>query len=536
MKKLNKEEFILKSINNHGYNYDYSKVEYVNSKTNIILICKEHNLEFLQTPSKHLNGYGCKLCSGKLMNTEEFIKKSNKIHNNYYNYSNVKYENSKTKVIITCYIHGEFEQIPSDHLQGKGCPECNGKHIRLPELITKCNLIHNNKYDYSKIDFNTVKENSIIICPIHGEFKQSLDAHSRGQGCPKCANKNVDTESYIEKAKLVHGNRYDYSLVEYINSKTKINISCNIHGIFKQSPDKHLFGQGCSKCANNGKSKKEKYIKDFLNELNIYFIENPKNIIPPQELDIFVPDKNIGIEFNGLYWHSELHKDKNYHLHKTNLCKEQGIKLIHIFEDELDYKQDIIKSRLKNILGLTENKIFARKCIIKEVNIKESKKFLDDNHIQGNTKTSINVGLYHNNQLVSLMCFNKPRLGIGVSYDGYELSRFCNILNTNVIGAASKLLKYFELTHKPKQIKSYADIRWSSGNLYETLGFELSHINEPNYWYIINDKREHRFKFRKSMLEKQGFDISNKTEHQIMLDRKLYRIYDCGTLSYKKVF
>ena len=129
----------------------------------------------------------------------------------------------------------------------------------------------------------------------------------------------------------------------------------------------------------------------------------------------------------------------------------------------------------------------------------------------------------------------RSRLGIGTTYDGYELSRFCNKLNTNVIGGANKLLKHFIKTYHPKEIISYADRRWSKGNLYETLGFELTHVNKPNYSYIINKTRKHRFGFRKEILKKEGFDTINKTEHQIMLDRNIYRIYDCGTKTYKLI-
>ena len=250
------------------------------------------------------------------------------------------------------------------------------------------------------------------------------------------------------------------------------------------------------------------------------------------ELDIFIPSHNIAIEFDGLYWHSELYKPSNYHLNKTELCEKQGIQLIHIFEDEWLFKKDIVKSRLLNILGLTPNKIYGRKTIIKEVSPKESKEFLNNNHLQGSTNASIKLGLYYNNELVSVMLFNKPRLGIGVTYDGYELSRFCNKLNTSVIGGADKLLKYFIKTYQPKEIISYADRRWSQGNLYEKLGFNFIHNSKPNYFYINQNVREYRFNYRKNILVKQGYDI-NKTEREIMLDRKIYRIYDCGAKLYK---
>ena len=536
----------------HGNKYDYSLVNYVNIKTKVKIICLDHG-EFEQTPDSHLNGSGCPICGNinitkKLTKTnDKILDEFNKINGNKYDYSLVNYINAKTKVKIICPIHGIFEQTPNTHLSGCGCQKCGDKRISekklysLDEFIFCVTKLHHNKYDYSLVNYINGKVKVNIICPEHGEFKQTPYSHLSGRGCQKCGintrNNNITKtiNTFMLDVKLVHGDKYDYSNVEYINSKNKIKIMCPVHGEFEQTPDGHLSGSGCPKCVNII-SKPEEELFEFLNVNAIISNISDRKILNGKELDIFIPKYNVAIEFDGLYWHSELFKDKNYHLNKTNLCKEQGVQLIHIFEDEWIYKQDIVKSRLKNILGLTENKIFARKCIIKEVNSKDKTLFLDNNHLQGSVKSSINIGLYHNNQLVSLMCFNKPRAGIGALYDGYELSRFANILNTNVIGGASKLLNYFELTYKPKNIISYTDLRWSTGNLYETLGFVETHRNKPNYWYKLGNKRSHRFGFRKSILEKQGFDISNKTEHQIMLDRKIYRIYDCGTITYSKKY
>jgi hypothetical protein len=208
-----------------------------------------------------------------------------------------------------------------------------------------------------------------------------------------------------------------------------------------------------------------------------------------------------------------------------------GIQLIHIFEDEWLNKEEIVKSRLRNILGLTSELIHARKCEIRDVSASESKIFLDNNHLQGSISVSIRLGLYFNDELVSIMLFNRPRVGIGSKYDGYELSRFCNKLNTNVIGGASKLLKHFIKVYKPNEIISYADRRWSSGDLYEKLGFEFIHNSKPNYFYIIKNERKHRFLFRKDKLIKDGYD-SSLTEKEIMLSRNIYRIYDCGSKKY----
>ena len=371
---------------------------------------------------------------------------------------------------------------------------------------------------------------------MHGIFEQIPSGHLRGKGCSKCANettrkKLVHTlETFIEKAKKTHGDKYNYSLVNYVNSQTKVKIICSKHGEFEQLPYDHISNHGCYKCTSSI-SKLEKEVVLFLDDLNINTITSSHSIISPNQLDIYIPSHKLAIEFNGLYWHSEQYIDKNYHLNKTLACEKQDIHLIHIFEDEWIYKKDIVKSRLRNILGLTQEKIFGRKCIVKELTPLDSKTFLDSNHLQGNTNSSVRLGLYYNNELVSVMLFNRPRLGIGSMHDGYELSRFSNKLDTSVIGGADKLLQHFVKTYHPTQIVSYADRRWSQGGLYEKLGFNLIRKNKPNPWYIIGKTRKHRFGFRKSILVKQGFD-KEKSARQIMLERGIYRIYDCGTVTY----
>jgi hypothetical protein len=342
-------------------------------------------------------------------------------------------------------------------------------------------------------------------------------------------------EMFISKANIIHNNKYSYDSLIYKNGVSKVLITCKKHGEFEQYAYDHLTGHGCSKCSSSV-SKQELELIEFISGLGLKVKTRDKSIIKPMELDIFIPSHNIAIEFNGLYWHNELFLDKNYHLNKTIQCEENGIKLIHIFEDEWEFKKDIVKSRLKNILGLTENKIFGRKCEVRIVSQKDGEVFLNNNHLQGNVNSSVRLGLYYDDELVSLMCFNKPRLGVGIGYDGHELSRFCNKLDINVIGGASKLLSHFIKDNSPNKIISYADMRWSSGDLYDTLGFIESHKNKPNYWYVVGKQRKHRFGFRKEILKKNGFDTTNKTEHEIMLERKMYRIYDCGTITYSKSF
>jgi hypothetical protein len=405
------------------------------------------------------------------------------------------------------------------------------------EFIKRSKLKHGDKYDYSLVNYIDSKSKVKIICPIHGEFEQAAVSHVRGKGCKQCGTNTVrnklkfDINKFIDNAKKTHGDKYDYSLVEYFNSHTKVKIICPIHGEFEQVPYDHVTEHGCNKCTTSVSSI-ETEINDFITSLSFDTITSSMSIIKGHQLDIYIPSKNIAIEFDGLYWHSELKKDKDYHLNKTELCEEKDIRLIHIFEDEWLNKQEIVKSRIKNILGITENQIYARKCKIMEIDNNTSINFLNDNHIQGSVNGSIRLGLFYNNELISLMIFNKSRLGIGKKHDGYELSRFCNKLNFSVVGGASKLLKHFIKEYNPKTIISYADRRWSQGDLYKSLKFKEISINKPNYWYIFGKHRKHRFGFRKDKLIKEGYD-GNKTEHEIMLDRGIYRIYDCGTITYK---
>ena len=263
---------------------------------------------------------------------------------------------------------------------------------------------------------------------------------------------------------------------------------------------------------------------------------NNRTILDGQELDIYIPKLKLAIEFNGIYWHSEKYVESTYHIQKTQRCEQQDIQLIHIFEDEWVNNQNIVKSRLENLVKQTKNKIYARKCVIRLVPSKDCKEFLNKNHIQGHVNSSIKLGLYYNNELVSLMTFGGYRKALGNTKQDnmYELLRFCNKLDTTTIGGANKLLQYFIKNYNPKKIISYADRRWSKGNLYETLGFEFKGNTTPNYWYIIDKQRKNRFNYRKDVLIKEGFD-SNKTEHEIMIERNILRIYDSGNKKYELV-
>ena len=300
------ERFKLNAEKIHGNKYDYSKVIYNNVKSKVNIICPKHG-EFEQTPHHHITRkQGCPNCRYENVsrltrgNINEFIIKANKIHENKYGYSLVDYINRKTKVKIICPIHGEFEQTPDNHLNGQTCGKCNGLNKTNNEFIVKANKIHQYKYNYSLVEYINRKTKIKIICPIHGEFKQLPYAHENGHGCPKCFGLNKTNDNFIFEAKLIHGNKYDYSLVNYITSKTKIKIVCPIHGEFEQTPNMHLRNNGCPSC---NESKGEKEIRKFLNINNIKFIPQYtfKNCKNKQTLpfDFYLSEFNTCIEYDG---------------------------------------------------------------------------------------------------------------------------------------------------------------------------------------------------------------------------------------------
>jgi len=293
----------------------------------------------------------------------------------------------------------------------------------------------------------------------------------------------------------------------------------------------------CVKCSPmNQRSVLEHDLYDFIKDNYTFeIIENDRKILNGRELDIYLPDVKMAFEYNGIYWHCEDLVENNYHLKKTEDCENQGIHLIHIYEDDWRNKKEIVKSRILNLLGKSE-KVFARKCNIQLVNYIDTKNFLDENHLQGYCSSKINIGLYYNNDLVSLMTLGQLRLNLGSKdvENKYELIRFCNKLNKTVIGGANKLFKYFIKEYNPIEVISYADRSWTMNNgntLYDKLGFSYLSKTLPGYSYLIHKERKNRYHFRKDILVKQGFD-PNKSEHEIMLERKIYRIYNSGNLKY----
>lgn len=356
----------------HGEFYGYSKVEYKNDSTKVIVTCPKHG-DFFITPGNLIHSkQGCKQCAheriGRLsrLSQEEYISKARAVHNGKYSYDKVKYEESHSKVTISCPIHGDFRQLAYHHLNGHGCPKCaraaaNEKEsLSLEVFISRARACHSIQYDYSKVVLKGAQQPVCIICPEHGEFWQVVNTHLRGHDCPGCGYKinsikrTKSLEKFIEDAKNVHGDKYDYSETVYVNAKQKLAIRCKIHDmVFWQKPNAHLNGNGCPICAQ---SHLEADVLRFLKSQKIAFeAEKAFDWLVYKEsmyLDFFLPEYSVAIECQGEqhfrscdYYGGPVafRVTKNRDERKRVLCEEHGIKVLYFSNLGIKYPYEVIE-------------------------------------------------------------------------------------------------------------------------------------------------------------------------------------------------
>lgn len=325
-----------------------------------------------------------------------------------------------------------------------------------------------------------------------------------------------------------------YDISDFDNRFTRMPYKCVIcDNVFEDSIENGDIPR-CPRCFPfNRESFQEQELAQYITSLGVNITKNTRKVIPPYELDVYIPSIKLAIEYNGLYWHSEQGSrgrvDSTYHLNKHNKCITQDVQLLHIFEDEWKNKQDIIKSIICSHLRVNLT-TYARKCDIVELNASDSKKFIDNNHIQGFTPSKYNIGLEYQGELLCVMTFGKSRFNKNVEYEMYRL---CTKTNNVVVGGAQKMFKYFVKTYKPSSIISYADNRLFDGNVYPKLNFVLSHVTNPGYWYVdIKNgctKRLNRQQFQKHKLGNILPHFDNKlSESENMKNHGYSKIWDCG--------
>lgn len=391
------------------------------------------------------------------------------------------------------------------------------KKLTQEQFISRCILAHGDKYDYSKVEYTNSQTKVEIICNIHGSFwlKPNKHVHSK-RGCAKCGwdrskilskGRRSNTAEFIEKSILIHGDKYNYSKVEYNLATDRIVIVCKKHGEFTQLPYDHLSGHGCKLCPKNTNvSAWHKEISEFLNSLNIDHINNSRTLIYPQEIDILIEKHNLAIELNGAYWHSKL--DKNYHLNKYKRCKELGVFLFQFWDVDWKNKKEIIKSMISFKCGVIANKIHGRKCTLKEINHSVYASFLNKNHIQGRCFSKVKVGLFYDDILVAVSGFT-----------GNRMDRYCQLINTSVRGGLSRVIKYYGIKYNVSVIETLSDNAYSDGRAYLDRGFISVKNIRPDYKYFDG----------KNVIKKE----SKLSESENMAKNNYRKIYDAGKIKWE---
>jgi hypothetical protein len=500
----------------------------------------------------------CKICKKEISDHRTYC-------GNVCKFSDVDYNKSRSK---------RPQNDPTKIMICKGCGWKTKDIKNLSGAVTEHLLSHS--INYNGEDFNSlfdIKDDmrEKLSCCLCDWWTYDLNNKSGAFTNHITKKHNITVGEFIE----IHGEKYKnlwlttkscIERIHHIESKEENRVVCGIcnmslkilsnshlklhnmtpleyknkYGVLISDSTKILFSENLSKIEMPPQSKSEQEIFEFISSVysgNI--ITNTKQIIPPFEVDIYVPDLKFAIEVNGLYFHSELSggRDKHYHLAKTIKADSVGIKLLHIFEDEWKNKKDIIKSMLLHKMNVGENYLNARSMKISIPTSSEKDEFLKINHLQGSDKSNFYIGLYDRSELVSLMTFGSLRTVLGnksVS-NQYELMRFCNKIGISCRGSFSKLLSHFIKNKNPDKIITYADCRFSfkSSNVYKKNGFEYVSTSKPNYFYMKNHEiRLHRFNFPKHKLVKLGHDKS-MTEWEIMKSMNYDRIWDCGHLKYE---
>jgi hypothetical protein len=449
----------------------------------------------------------------KKLNTAEFVNRSNAVHNNTYDYSLTEYVTTNDKVTIICLLHGEFQQTPKEHLKGSGCTKC---------AIDKRKVTNTDRYG------STTPLTSPVLLPViqqtnlerYGRVDGGASKEARQKAQNTCLEKfsvtNVFSDPKFQRLARE-------KMIEHYGAPSFLQTDEGKYKVRSTVFDKYavsILPEAKDTC---------RHIEEFIKQLGISVEIDSVIITPLDSVDIYIPSHQIAIEYCGLHWHGEQFKDNTYHSRKQKACVKQGIQLLTIFEDEWSQRGQQVRNKIAHLLGkASTERVHARECVVVAVDNKSKVEFFDANHIQGSGPGSITYGLKFNQQFVAMMTF----VSSGTTY---TLSRYAT--SCRVPGGFTKLLKHFQNHHTWFTIESFADLRWSDGNLYSSTGWEYQYTIPPDYYWCEGTNRHHKFAFRRQQLPKKlaVFDPS-LSEAENCRNNGLWKIYDCGKIKYSLTY
>ncbi len=458
-----------------------------------------------------------------------------------------EFDTVRSVVTIVCPDHGSFTKPAYQHLSQKySCPQCadeakgNGVRLTHDEILARFKEVHGSTYDYSKVKFKTTLDAVTIICPTHGEFQQKPHYHQAGHGCPKCGylhsgdDRRRSLEEAIHLAYTATGKTLDFSKnIEYSGNQYDYAVyTCPKHGEKKAMWYSLWAGHGCPGCVSGAqRSRYERWLEGIYGDTFKYH-RDVTVLGGRRTLDAYSEKHRLAIEINGVYWHSEKHQPRQYHVGKTSECRDKGIQLLHFWDYEIDENPALVLSMIDHKLGRS-HRVFARKLEVCEVDKAEAKAFFDQHHLQGSVGCQVAYGLRskRNGKLAAVMSFGQPRFNRNFDM---ELIRFACHTGLHVVGGASKLFTAFVRNHPNASVVSYADIRYSYGNLYRQLGFDFVRRTPPNYMYTQGNGAVSRYQAQKhklSALLGDQFD-PNLSEAENMKLAGYFKVFDCGNLVY----
>lgn len=538
--------FIEKAREMHRGRYDYTTTVYVGSQKKVVIVCPRHG-EFEQIANAHLTGQGCPQCANERvglnarLEQSDFLARCKAVHGDTYDLSRVAYVGMTKKIEVICQKHGSFFPQAGNFVgAGSGCPACGRESTGLVSrkplayYVAKGQEVHAGRFEYAGLQYVDGAAYLQVVCPAHGEFLQLAQDHIKGIGCEKCARPVFNLDTFTASATEAHGGKFNYEKADYTGTTDKVCIICPEHGEYWQTPNMHVnMQQGCPRCGHVGPSVAQLEIAAFLQQHTSVLIGHR---VSRKELDVFMPDLNLAVEYHGLIWHStKFQKDATRDFKKHRFFAEMGIRVIHIYQDEWASKKEQVQRLLLAALGVQGDRAFARNLRLGPMPEAQASAFYDSNHIQGSVGAPCtSLALFEGDTPVAVMSFSRITSirGTTSGTGGYELRRYATA--KAVVGGASRLLaEFLRTTPGVTRVVSFSDNRMFGGGMYEKMGFRREFVSAPSYWYVTTNSRmgrmpKARFK-RRNLLSMPGFVFDPTLSERANCEANgFYQVHDCG--------